>query len=207
MANDSKEEIKESKVQEGVETTDEKGKSEQLRKKEAKAKEAEEKAKEAEEKAKEAKKSIWLMTSVLVLGLIAGVVYMTTQKQVIEESTSIQIQEYNSLLNSWNEQVQNRTAKKKFLLSRDSNVKVIEQLNEWMKNFYIFDVTDSTEYNNFLESNKLEKLVVFNTIMSEDEVREKLKAVSKEKTMSSIVKKVLMMNDIEFWQKNKEEIK
>jgi len=151
---------------------------------------------------KKTKKSIWLMTSIIVLGLLGGAIYLNQTNQVIETST-IKVQDYSSLLDSWNEQVQNNTDEKKFLLSRDSNEKVIHQLNEWMKNFYVLEATDSVEYNQFLESNKLEKLVTFNTAMSEDEIREKLKTLSKEKTISTIVKKVLMMNDIEFWKKNK----
>jgi len=154
---------------------------------------------------KKSKKSIWLMTFIIVLGLAGGaIIYLNQTNQLVETST-IKVQDYSSLLDSWNEQVQNNTDEKKFLLSRDSNEKVIHQLNEWMKNFYVLEATDSVEYNQFLESNKLEKLVTFNTAMSEDEIREKLKTLSKEKTISSIVKKVLMMNDIEFWKKNKEQ--
>jgi len=151
---------------------------------------------------KKPKKSIWVITSIIVLGLLGGAIYLNQTNQVVETST-IKVQDYSSLLDSWNEQVQNNTDENKFLLSRDSNEKVIHQLNEWMKNFYISEATDSVEYNQFLESNKLEKLVTFNTEMSEDEISEKLKILSKEKTISSIVKKVLMMNDIEFWKKNK----
>jgi len=157
---------------------------------------------------KKPKKSIWLMTLVILIGLLGlagGAIYLNQTNQVVETST-IKVQDYSSLLDSWNEQVQNNTDENKFLLSRDSNEKVIHQLNEWMKNFYISEATDSVEYNQFLESNKLEKLVTFNTAMSEDEISEKLKILSKEKTISSIVKKVLMMNDIEFWEKNKEQM-
>jgi len=155
---------------------------------------------------KKPKKSIWLMTLVILIGLLGlagGAIYLNQTNQAVEETSTIKVQDYSSLLDSWNEQVQNNTDEKKFLLSRDSNEKVIHQLNEWMKNFYVLEATDSVEYNQFLESNKLEKLVTFNTAMSEDEIREKLKTLSKEKTISSIVRKVLMMNDIEFWEKNK----
>jgi len=152
---------------------------------------------------KKPKKSIWLMTFIIVLGLVGGAIYLNQTNQAVEETSTIKVQDYSPLLDSWNEQIQNNTDKKKFLLSRDSNEKVINQLNEWMKNFYVLEATDSVEYNQFLESNKLEKLVEFNTAMSEDEIREKLKTLSKEKTISSIVRKVLRMNDIEFWEKNK----
>ena len=157
---------------------------------------------------KPVKNTIKSMTYLIVLaGLIGGSVYMYQKKEVVKESSTIKVQDYSSLLNSWNEQVQNRTDKKEFLLSRDSNEKVMEQLNGWMKNFYILEVTDSREYNEFLESSKLKKLLEFNKIMSEDEIWKKLKTLTKEKTMSSIVQKVLMMNDIEFWKKNKEKTK
>ena len=154
------------------------------------------------------KKIILSLVTFAVVGGVGLFVYNSKIKsnEPSERYEPIAI-DYTQIIDSWNKQVQNKTSKKEFLLSRDGYVKVIEQLNEWMKNFYIFDVTDSIEYNNFLESNKVEKLVEFNIIMSEDKVRKKLKNVSKEKTMSSIVKKVLMMNDIEFWQQNKEEIK
>ena len=156
---------------------------------------------------KKTKKSIWLMTFIIVLGLLGGAMYLNQENPIVSNPSIIKVQDYSSLLDSWNEQVQNNTNKKKFLLSRDSNEKIINQLNEWMKNFYVLEATDSVEYNQFLESNKLEKLVEFNTEMSEDEIREKLKTLSKEKTISSIVKKVLMMNDIKFWEKNRGEIK
>jgi hypothetical protein len=80
---------------------------------------------------------------------------------------------------------------------------MMEQLEEWMKNFYIPEITDSSEYNKFLEENKFGKPTYFDTTMSKDKVRELLKKATKEKVMSKIVKKVLMMNDMELWEKLK----
>jgi hypothetical protein len=88
-------------------------------------------------------------------------------------------------------------------LSRESSDEMMEQLEEWMKNFYIPKITDSSEYNKFLEKNKFGKPTYFDTTMSKDEIRKLLKKATKEKVMSKIVKKVLMMNDIELWKKLK----
>jgi hypothetical protein len=109
--------------------------------------------------------------------------------------------DYTQIIDNWNKQVQNNTAKRDFLLTRESNDEMMVQLENWMKNFYIPKTTYSLEYNQFLEKNKFGKPIYFDSSMSKDKVRELLKKATKEKVMSKIVKKVLMMNDIELWEK------
>ena len=111
--------------------------------------------------------------------------------------------DYTQIIDNWNNQVQHNTSKKDFLLSRDSNDEMMEQLEKWMKNFYIPEITDSSEYNQFLEKNKFGKPTYFDSSMSKDKVRELLKKATKEKVMSKIVKKVLMMNDMGLWEELK----
>ena len=107
------------------------------------------------------------------------------------------------MIDNWNRQVQNITNDKKFLLNRDSNEEMIEQLNEFMKTFYIADISDSVQYNTYLEENKIGKLISFDTSMDRDKIKKGLKKETHENAISDIVKKVLFMNDIELWLNNK----
>ncbi|SFV68341.1 hypothetical protein MNB_SV-14-1262 [hydrothermal vent metagenome] len=149
-----------------------------------------------------AKKTI--LTLVTLVG-IGGAGFFAYNLQIKSNAPLEQLEpkeiDYTKFIDDWNKQVQHNTVKKEFLLNRNSNDKMIEQLENWMKNFYIPKVTESLEYNQFLEKNKFGKPTYFNTSMSRDEIREFLKKTTKEKVMSKIVKKVLMMNDMEIWKK------
>ena len=148
------------------------------------------------------KKTILTIATLSIVGGVGFFVY-TSQIKFDKPSERFEQKEidYTQIINNWNKQVQNNTSKRDFLLSRESNDEMVEQLENWMENFYMPEVTDSSEYNKFLEKNKFGKLIYFNSSMSKDKVRELLKKATKEKVMSKIVKKVLMMNDVELWEK------
>lgn len=150
------------------------------------------------------KKNILVLVTLALLGGMGFFAY-TSQIKSNEPSEQFQQREidYTQLINNWNKQVQRNSSKREFLLSRDSNDKMMEQLEQWMENFYIPELTESEKYNQFLEKNKFGKPTYFDTTMSKDEVRKLLKKTTKEKVMSKIVKKVLMMNDMELWEKLK----
>ncbi len=140
------------------------------------------------------------------LAVVGGAGFFMYNSQIKFDKPSEQFEQkividYTQIIDSWNKQVQKNTSKREFLLSRESNDKMVEQLENWMKNFYIPEITDSSEYNQFLEKNKFGQATYFDTTMSRDEIRELLKKATKEKVMSKIVKKVLMMNDMELWKK------
>lgn len=162
----------------------------------------EEKETKVEAKKSSIKKVIVTIAILATLGGTGFFVY-TTQVKSNEELTRVEPikKNYTSFIDSWNKQVQNNTSEKEFLLSREANDEVIKQLEEWMKNFYIPNVTNFPKYNNFLEENKFGKPSYFDVSMSKNKIRELLKKATKEKVMSQIVKKVLMMNDMELWEK------
>ncbi len=147
-----------------------------------------------------------LLLSFILLLVLVGSAFIYT-KQVSKES-AIQkpihiVHDYTPLIDNWNRQVQNITNDKKFLLNRDSNEEMIEQLNEFMKTFYIADISDSVQYNTYLEENKIDKLISFDTSMDADKIKQRLKNATHKNAISDIVKKVLFMNDIELWLNNK----
>jgi len=150
------------------------------------------------------KKTILTLTTLAVVAGVGFFVYSSKIKsnEPLEQFEPIDI-DYTKIINNWNKQVQNNTSKKEFLLNRESNDEMIKQLNNWMKIFYIPEVTRSWKYNEFMEKNKFGKLIEFNTSMNTDKIRELLKKATKEKIMSKIVKKVLMMNDMELWKQLK----
>lgn len=150
------------------------------------------------------KRTIFILVTLAIFGGISFFIY-TSQIKANKSSVNFDPIEinYTSLIDDWNKQVQIKTSKKKFLLNRDSNDKMMEQLEEWMKNFYIPETTNSSEYNQFLEKNKIGKPIYFDSSMSKDKVLELLKKATKEKVMSKIVKKVLMMNNMKLWKKLK----
>ena len=145
-----------------------------------------------------------LVVFVLLAILITGFFIYNNQIKYKDNNSVPQkvVHNYTSLIDNWNRQVQNMTDKKKFLLNRDTNENMIEQLNEFMKTFYIPDISDSVVYNTYLEENEIGERISFDTSMDRDKVKETLKKATKESAMSDIVKKVLMMNDIELWLKN-----
>lgn len=139
---------------------------------------------------------------ILVLGVVA-------YYQVIGDKTTTpvvmqEIQNYDYLIDNWNQKVQDITDKRKFLLKRDSNQELIEQLNQLMNAFYIPKITDSPAYNTYLNNNKVDKRAEFSSSMSRDEIKKELIRITKENSMFDIVKKVLMMNDMDIFKHNKE---
>jgi hypothetical protein len=116
-----------------------------------------------------------------------------------ETSEKSKIQNYNSLIDNWNQQVQNLTKKKKFLLVRDDNQKLIKQLNSFVKPFYNTPKTESDKYKKYLNDNHSDKNITFQKEMDKAKLKEGLKTITNERSMSEIVKKVLMMNDIDIF--------
>jgi len=117
---------------------------------------------------------LWIFGA-LFLVVIMGISIVDQSSKVIKVEIEEQIgHDYIILIKDWNTQLITSN-KKEFLLDEDNNTKVILKLNQIMKKF---DVT-------------------FNENMNEDEIRQVLKKSTKEKSISDIVKKVLMMNDIE----------
>ncbi len=149
--------------------------------------------------------AIKVVAGTIIISAIGVVVYY----QVIADKTTTpviaqEIQNYDYLIDNWNQKVQDITDKRKFLLKRDSNQELIEQLNQLMNAFYMPKITDSPIYNTFLGNNKVEKRAEFSSSMSRDEIKKELTRITKENSMFDIVKKVLMMNDIDIWKHNKE---
>ena len=126
----------------------------------------------------------------------------TSKESAIQKPIHI-VHDYTPLIDNWNRQVQNITNDKKFLLNRDSNEEMIDQLNEFMKTFYIPDISDSVQYNTYLEENKIGKLISFNTSMDREKIKKGLKKATHENAISDIVKKVLMMNSLIIWESEK----
>lgn len=148
--------------------------------------------------------NIILVVFILLAIFIAGIFIYNTQ---LKHKASISVPQtvvhnYTPLIDNWNRQVQYITDEKKFLLNRDTNENMIDQLNEFMKTFYIPNISNSVAYNTYLEENKIGELISFNTSMDRDKVKEILKKATRENAISDIVKKILMMNDIKLWLKN-----
>ena len=139
---------------------------------------------------------------ILAIGVVAYyqvIADKTTTPVVIQE-----IQNYDYLIDNWNQKAQDITDKRKFLLKRDSNQELIEQLNQLMNAFYMPKITDSPIYNTYLDNNKVDKRAEFSSNMSRDEIKKELTKITKENSMFDIVKKVLMVNDVNIWKHNKE---
>jgi len=143
-----------------------------------------------------------ILFSVMFVSSIVFFVYKM-QTKITPYVSSVQIQEYSSFVRSWNEQVKNITTDKSFLLSFSKNNKNIQKLNSLLQNFYIAEITNSAEYNAFLEKNKFDKAIILNTRMKEEILLNHLKEVTKKTVISSIVKKILIMNDKNIWEKHK----
>ena len=142
---------------------------------------------------------IFAVLAILIMGIF--IYYNQVIHKVNNNVPQRVVHNYTPLIDNWNRQVQNMTEKKEFLLNRDSNENMITQLNEFMKTFYIPDISDQALYNTYLEENKIGKLISFDTSMDKDKIKETLKKASRESAMSDIVKKVLMMNSLEIWSK------
>ena len=139
--------------------------------------------------------------SIVVLGIVIFVNNIKTKSP--SQINSKQIQEYSSFIDNWNKQVKNLTTNKTFLLSFSKNNENIQKLNSLLQNFYIAEITDSSKYNDFLEKNKFDRAIILNTRMKEEILLNHLKEVTKKTVISSIVKKILMMNDKNIWEKYK----
>jgi len=132
----------------------------------------------------------------------------SSKKNIVE----VKVQDYSSFINNWNGQVQNITDKKRFLLIRNENSKLIEQLNDFEKPFYedfnssLFDEYkqgDIKKYQKYLRENYITKVIVFKDKINKTEIKKSLQKITKEKAISDIVNKILMMNDIDIFLKEK----
>jgi gas vesicle protein len=155
------------------------------------------------------KKNNFIVIGVIVLviiGFFGSVLFKNdTSQSNTHKTVSSKVQDYSDFLDNWNSQVQNISEKRKYLLSRDSNTKVVKQLNNFVKPFYdTFDdsklskraYADVEEYKKFIKINHLDKRVIFNEDMNRVAIKNGLKKVTNENSISGIVEKVLMMNDI-----------
>ena len=150
-----------------------------------------------------------LSTLKIVMGaIVLAIVVLTYYQAVVDKTTTPvviqEIQNYDYLIDNWNQKVQDITDKRKFLLKRDSNQELIGQLNQLMNAFYMPKITDSPIYNTYLDNNKVDKRAEFSSNMSRDEIKKELTKITKENSMFDIVKKVLMVNDVNIWKHNKE---
>lgn len=148
------------------------------------------------------------VTKAVVVTTIISAIGAVAYYQVIADKTTTpviakEIQNYDYLINNWNQKVQDITDKRNFLLKRDSNQELIEQLNHLMNAFYMPKITDSPTYNTFLGDNKVDNRAEFSSNMSRDDIKKELSRITKENSMFDIVNKVLMMNDMDIWKHNK----
>ena len=141
--------------------------------------------------------------SIMLIFSIVLFVYKIQTKSTSYVVSSAQVEEYSSFIDSWNKQVKNITTNKRFLLSFSKNNENIEKLNSLLQNFYIAEITNSTQYNDFLEKNKFAKAIILNNRMREEELLDNLKEVTQETVISNIVKKILIMNSERIWEEHK----
>jgi len=141
--------------------------------------------------------------SIMLIFSIVLFVYKIQTKSTPYVVSSPQVEEYSSFVDSWNNQVKNITTNKRFLLSFSKNNENIEKLNSLLQNFYIAEITNSTQYNDFLEKNKFAKAMILNNRMREEELLDNLKEVTQETVISNIVKKILIMNSERIWEEHK----
>ncbi len=127
-----------------------------------------------------------------------------------EEIVEIPKPDYDQFVGIWNNQVQNYTDKKEFLLSRDSSDEVIDKLNSLIsqsndKNTSALDnytQGDIKSYIHFKASNALSPTTTLDTNMTKEDIKKYLQNLTKERSISAIVKKILMMNDIDTWKES-----
>jgi len=151
----------------------------------------------------------------IIMLLVFGYFFIKNISHTPKPITPI-VQNYNRFIDTWNQQVQQLTDKKTYLLSRESNAVLISQLNDLQKAFYqglnlsLYDEYKQgsiKKYQQYREKHHLNKeaKIVFTNSMSSDEIKESLRKITKERAISEMVKKVLMMNDIDiFLQESKE---
>lgn len=155
------------------------------------------------------KKSNSLLIPILGISLLVGAIYYNedSPKELIVPEPIVM--DYTSFIDDWNKQ-----SNKELRLSRHSNEEMIKQLNQFMMDSRTDENNESIwkaytghtidAYKVFRKNHYDDFNITFNVDMSEDKIKSKLKKAIGEKTMSGIINKVLMMNDIEVWKNNKE---
>lgn len=142
---------------------------------------------------------------IVVIILVVGLLLIPQDDHLASYSNSyVQKQNYNELIRKWNDDnIQNLEIENKvnFFLERSDNEKVIQQLMKFTADFYLPRLTNHPKYNTFLYENKFEKPIRFEQKMTSQEIEEKLKEITKEEDTSKAIKKIIMMNDYEFWKK------
>ena len=151
-----------------------------------------------------AKNRLWIV-GIIFLALIGGgaFFYLSSQKKQINEVVKKKEYDYTTLIDSWNKKTLDFVEGKKYLLSRENNKEMLEQLEGFISAFYLPEPSSNSKYNDFLDKNSINKRVIFESSMDKDKVIKKLREVTREVSMRPIVKKILMMNDIEIWKKHK----
>jgi len=161
---------------------------------------------EIADKTKNTKMIVITGLAVVLIGIIALMFFKSdvpNQKHV-QAPIKKRVHNYSLFIDNWNQQVQNITDKKKYLLNRDDNSKLIGQLNSFVKPFNTVKVSELDSYNEFIKVNHSDKNITFNDDMSRDDIKEALKKLTNKSAISDIVKEVLMMNDMNiFVQENR----
>jgi len=156
----------------------------------------------------ETKKSKLLFVSILIVFIISlGINFFNistlpqSRNKLIDKNISKNhiIHDYAPLINNWNQQVQYLTNKKTFLLIRNDNKELIKQLNIFVKPFFNSIETKSDNYRVFLFENHYNKNILFDMDMDRSELKKNLKKITNKTEMSEMVKKILMMNDIDIY--------
>jgi len=168
------------------------------------------------EKNNKEKKYIFIAVAIFLLLLVLFFSNFNNKQKggttkIVKETTK---QDYTAFINNWNKFVQDITNKKEFLLNRESNEKLIEQLNNFKKPFYYskdeiekklsgLEYSNAKKYKKFLELNKSDKNITFSISMDHSKIKENLKTLTqtKETDLAKIVKEVLMMNDKDIFLK------
>lgn len=159
-----------------------------------------------------------------VLLIVGGIYYNSfheTSSTVISHNSIIQKYKYGELVNEWNDQLQHNTDNEAFMLKRDkNNTAVINQLNLIMKSVRkeqasvketIQECGERKDDGKVLGDNctgvesyptDMNLSILFTEEMTGDDIEQKLKTTMDVEDMSSMVKKVWMMNDIEVWKES-----
>jgi hypothetical protein len=148
---------------------------------------------------------------VLLLSIIIFYFSNNSSIKISESKNSITILDYSDFIDNWNRQVQNNTDKKEFLLPRGESIEVISKLNSIIYSISR-DESNETKWDNYTqglikkykryrEKHYQDFNITFDKKMTQQDIKNKLKQATKEDSMSGIVKEILMMNDIEIWEK------
>ena len=157
------------------------------------------------------KKLLYMILSLVAVGIMFFL-YKAVQPHNSSSSVMMKQIDYTMLIRNWNKQMRNYS-NTGLLLPKHGNVMLIDTLNNIMQDASMpeknetkwddYTQRDIREFKQYRKSSYAQyKDIRFDENMTQRDIKNKLKTVTREKTMSGIVKKVLLMNDIELWIKN-----